>query len=358
MMTPELYYAEQCRQGLIVEDAQQLLVLHSLQRIHQQIIESRRKRRGWLSFAFRQKLVTGLYLWGSVGVGKTFLLDCFYHALPADQKIRMHFYQFMQLVHDRLVVHQGKKNPLVKIAKDLARKADVICFDELFVSNITDAMLLGRLFRALFEEGVCLLATSNMKPDDLYKNGLQREQFFPAIAALKQYMEVIHITTEVDYRLKHLQEEGVFYTPLDQKAQLQMEKIFNMLSHHQPINTAPIMIYDRPIEIIKQAGDVIWFDFAKICHVPRSQKDYLAIAEDYKTIFISHIPVIPAHATDTICLFIALIDVFYDAKIKLILSAEKPLDQLYTEGYMLFDYQRAYSRLIEMQSMEYIQKIN
>lgn len=352
-MTPLEYYNQQCDQGVIFADVQQSLAIHYLDQLYHVVLAEHASRQRWYAFLRKPVLVKGLYLWGGVGIGKTFLMDCFYHSLPDSYKMRMHFHQFMQWVHRELTQHQGEKNPLDVIADNLAKKTTVLCFDELFVSDITDAMLLGKLFKLLFDRGVCLVATSNTAPDDLYKNGLQREQFLPAIAALKAHTEVIHMTTEIDYRLRHLKEAGVFYTPLNEEARLNMEKSFNILAENSTISTEPVIICGRSINIKKQAGSAIWFDFKDICTVPRSQQDYLAIAQSYRTVLISDIPVIAPNAKDTICLFVSLVDVFYDARVRLVISAAEPVAQIYSRGYMILEYTRTHSRLLEMQSLDY-----
>lgn len=352
-MTPLDYYQEQCKLGAIVEDSEQYAVMQQLQRIYLDLLQEHQKRQGILSIFHKSHCVKGLYLWGGVGVGKTFMMDCFYNSFSFPEKMRMHFYQFMQWVHQKLKKYQGEKDPLQLIAKDISRQAMLLCFDELFVSDITDAMLLGHLFRALFQRGVCLVTTSNIAPDDLYKNGLQREQFLPAIDLLKQNTTVMHIGTSIDYRLRHLKEAGVFYSPLNEAARQNMEKSFDALKGDQPVTTDPVTILQRPINIKKQAGKIIWFDFAEICQVPRSQNDYLAIAEKYHTVFISDIPAIPANAKDTICLFISMVDVFYDARVRLVISSAEPIGEIYSRGYMILEYTRTHSRLLEMQSTDY-----
>lgn len=352
-MTPLEYYQEKCRQKVISEDPQQLAAMQRLQRVYLDLLVEYRKRRAILSFLHKPTLVKGLYLWGGVGIGKTFMMDCFYQCLPFPQKMRMHFHQFMKLVHQKLNQYQGKKNPMELIAKDISRQAIVLCFDELFVSDITDAMLLGHLFRALFRNGVCLVTTSNTEPDDLYKNGLQREQFLPAIDLLKEMTTVIHIPTVVDYRLRHLKEAGVFYSPLNDAARENMKKSFDSLINGNPVSTEPVMILDRLIKIKKQAGKIIWFEFSEICKVPRSHNDYLAIAEKFNTVFISDIPIIPDSEKDTICLFISMVDVFYDARVRLVISAAEPVSEIYSRGYMIMEYARTHSRLLEMQSTDY-----
>lgn len=353
MITPNDYYREQCEKGFITEDPQQLMALQHLLRVFNELIEENKKRTSLWAVFRKPHLVKGLYLWGGVGIGKTFLMDCFYQTLPFQNKKRMHFHQFMQFVHNELKKYQGEKDPLQFVADDLTREAMVLCFDEFFVSDITDAMLLGRLLKILFERGVCLVTTSNAKPDDLYKNGLQRLNFLPAIAAIKANTEVVHITTEIDYRLRHLKEAGVFYTPLDEASRLNMEKSFAALTQNEKVDSAPIIINDRSIRVKKKSKDVIWFDFIDICSVPRSQKDYLMIAEEFRVVCISDIPVIGEGEKDKIVLFINLVDVFYDARVRLVISAAEPVEQLYNRGYMIAEYTRTHSRLLEMQSMDY-----
>jgi cell division protein ZapE len=352
-MTPLDYYNEQCTKGVIFKDPQQLNAMQHLQRVFKQIMEEHEKREGFFSLFHKKHLVKGLYIHGGVGIGKTFMMDCFYHCLPFPQKMRMHFHQFMQLVHQELKKHQGETDPLQIIAKEFAKKYMLLCFDEFFVSDITDAMLLGRLFRALFSQGVCLVTTSNVAPDDLYKNGLQREQFLPAIAMIKQNTDIVHILTKVDYRLRHLKEAGVFYSPLNEEASKKMQITFNTLIGDEPVSTDPIEILGRKINVKKRAGKIVWFEFADICTVPRSQNDYLVIAKEFNTVLISDIPIIPPNAKDTICLFICMVDVFYDARVRLVISAAEAVDELYSRGYMILEYTRTHSRLLEMQSTDY-----
>lgn len=352
-MTPRDYYQDQCKQGKIFEDPQQLKALDRLQRVFNELNVENKKRSGLFSFLHKPRIVNGIYLWGGVGIGKTLLMDCFFKCLPFKNKMRMHFHQFMQLVHSELKKYQGHSDPLELVAEEISHNAIVICFDELFVSDITDAMLLGRLFKALFSRGVCLVTTSNTAPDDLYKNGLQRSQFLPAIAMIKANTEVIHILSAIDYRLRHLHEAGVFYTPLNEESAKNMEKTFVLLSQGKQVRTDPIDICGRKIKVVKETDQIVWFNFFDICTVPRSQQDYLAIAQKYHTVFISDIPEIQPNAKDMICLFISLVDVFYDAGVRLVISAAEPVQQLYSRGYMILEYTRTNSRLLEMQSMDY-----
>lgn len=339
--------------GSIHEDPQQLVALQQLQKIYEQLIAEHEKRSKLFAFLRKPQLVNGAYLWGSVGIGKTLLMDCFYHCLPFPQKIRMHFLEFMQFIQQELKKQQGNKNPLQIIAKQLTQKTRVLCFDELFVTDIVDAMLLGRLFTALFSQGICLVATSNAMPDDLYKGGLQRDLFLPAIELLKHYTKVIHIPTAVDYRLRHLKQAGVFYTPNNTQSHELMEKSFTALANGNHVFHDPLPLFDRLITIKKRTEDIIWLDFNIICNIPRSQQDYLAIAQKFHTVFISDIPCLPPDGKDIISLFIRLVDVFYDQHVRLVFSAAAPIAQIYQDGAMAGEYARTRSRLLEMQSEDY-----
>ncbi|MDR3492167.1 MAG: cell division protein ZapE [Gammaproteobacteria bacterium] len=355
-MTPIEYYQKQVEEKIISYDVEQINVLNELQIIYFNLIAENKKRSSLLGSFYKNKLVQGLYIYGGVGIGKTHLMDIFFQTLPFKNKMRMHFHEFMQHVHARLTYHQGKKDPLQFVAKEISQKALVLCFDEFFVSDITDAMLLGRLFKILFSKGVCLVATSNVKPDDLYKHGLQRINFLPAIKLIKSHMKVIFVPALVDYRLRYLKSAGVFYTPLNEHAHEMMEKTFSVLAGEREIDTVPVIINHRPIHSVKHSEDIIWFEFKDICSVPRSQKDYLAIAKNYKTVCVSNVPIIEPREKDTIVLFINMVDVFYDAHIQLILSATAPVTELYTEGFKVFEYARTQSRLLEMQSQDYFMK--
>ncbi|RDI46093.1 Cell division protein ZapE [Aquicella lusitana] len=352
-MTPIEYYQEQCKNSLVVNDPEQLKALVHFQSVYNALLQEHKQRFRLMAVLRKPRLVKGLYLWGGVGIGKTFLMDCFYHCIPFPYKMRMHFHQFMQFIHQELKKLQGEKEPLQKIAKTIAQKNLLLCFDELFVSDITDAMILARLFEALFSHGVCLVATSNVEPDELYKNGLQRPLFLPAIALLKLNTTVAHIPTQIDYRLRHLKSAGVFFLSNDRLAQQNMEKSFDLLTQGLTISHEPLDVCGRSIQIYKQAGRVVWFDFERFCAIPRSQQDYLAIAKNFDTIFISNIPVIPPHAKNTIALFIRMVDVFYDARVRLVISAAEVIDKIYSQGSMLFEYTRTRSRLLEMQSESY-----
>ncbi len=302
----------------------------------------------------------GLYFWGGVGRGKTYLMDMFFDALPMDQKLRIHFHRFMRRVHQELATLADTKNPLEIVADRIAAEAKVICFDEFFVSDITDAMILAGMFDALFKRGVCLVATSNIAPDGLYKDGLQRTRFLPAIGLIKQHTEVLNIDGGVDYRLRTLERAELYYTPLDGGADASLLQSFERLipqrdsecvSHR--IDTS-IEVEGRRINARYLADDVVWFDFDAICDGPRSQNDYIEIAKEFHAVLISDVPQMGPHNEDRARRFINLVDEFYDRNIKLVLSAAVNLQDLYQEGRLAFEFQRTCSRLQEMQSHEYL----
>ena len=302
----------------------------------------------------------GLYFWGGVGRGKTYLMDMFFDALPMDQKLRIHFHRFMRRVHQELATLADTKNPLEIVADRIAAEAKVICFDEFFVSDITDAMILAGMFDALFKRGVCLVATSNIAPDGLYKDGLQRTRFLPAIVLIKQHTEVLNIDGGVDYRLRTLERAELYYTPLDGGADASLLQSFERLipqrdsecvSHR--VDTS-IEVEGRRINARYLADDVVWFDFDAICDGPRSQNDYIEIAKEFHAVLISDVPQMGPHNEDRARRFINLVDEFYDRNIKLVLSAAVNLQDLYQEGRLAFEFQRTCSRLQEMQSHEYL----
>lgn len=353
---PIAYYQELCKQGKISEDHHQLQVLNHLQRIYIDLLKEHKRRSGILFPLKKPGLVTGAYIWGDVGVGKTLLLDCLYECLPFPNKLRTHFHSFMHFIHEELKSHQGKKDPLKFVANDIAKKYLILCFDEFIVTDIVDAMILARLFRLLFSHGVCLITTSNAMPDDLYKHGLQRKSFLPTISLLKQHTEVIHLPGTKDYRRGHLTSKDVFYIPNDELSHNRMEEKFIQLADGIQPNAKSVEILGRSVPVIKLAANIIWFDFDVICRAPRSQHDYLAIADKYKTVFISNVKHIPAHANNRIALLIRMIDVFYDAHVCLVISSSVEIADIYTKGYMESDFKRTLSRMTEMQSDAWLEK--
>lgn len=352
-MLPSELYQTKLKAGEIKQDNKQQVVIAVFDEL---VNKLQNKNNSFLNnfkkIFHEQTPVQGLYLWGSVGIGKTFMMDIFYECLSIKKKLRIHFHQFMENVHKDLNQYLGKKDPLKLVAKRIADKTSVLCFDEFFVKDITDAMVFVGLLQELFNLGVCLIATSNCEPIDLYKHGLQRQNFLPAIKLIEQNMQVIHLDSALDYRTKHLSNAGVYYTPLDQQADDHMEKAFSLYAEGE-VSSNPVMIIGREIKVIKRTNKIIWFDFTKICGVPRSQRDYLELVKTYEVILVSNIPKIKPEERDYITCFINLVDILYDAGVKLIASAEVQPHEIYTTGKLNFEFGRTESRLLEMQSADY-----
>jgi cell division protein ZapE len=360
-MTPIEIYQQQLNQNGFTADAHQREAIQHLQRLYADLL-AEQNINGWQKFTTAVGLkkaqpVRGVYLWGSVGVGKTWLMDIFYQALPIEKKLRMHFHRFMQFVHQELQLLQGHPDPLKDVAKDFAKQADVICFDEFLVNDIADAMLLANLLKALFAENITLVTTANVEPDLLYRNGIQRGRFMPAITLLKEHLEVIHLPTEIDYRLQTHEQIGSYFYPLTAESAEHMQYAFKRLA--QGVRSEKtVTIEKRTINVLGLAENIVWFDFHDLCNVPRSQLDYLAIAEQFSTVLLSNVPKIDAKQEDTVRYLINLIDVLYDAKTKLIVSAAVPVPDIYAEGRSFFEFKRTRSRLLEMQSREYLEASN
>jgi cell division protein ZapE len=303
----------------------------------------------------------GLYFWGGVGRGKTYLMDMFYEALPFPNKLRMHFHRFMRRVHHELTDLQGEKDPLIIVAQRIASEASVICFDEFFVSDITDAMLLAGLFDALFARGVCLVTTSNIEPCYLYKDGLQRQRFLPAIALLERHTEVLNIDGGVDYRLRTLEQAELYHSPIDAETDSKLLDFFQLLA---PVGggrdficieaEVQVEVENRPILARYMADDVVWFDFFELCDGPRSQNDYIELAREFHAVLVSGVPQMGVDNEDVARRFILMVDEFYDHNIKLLLSADVLLADLYIGQRQAFEFERTRSRLQEMQSHDYL----
>ncbi len=298
--------------------------------------------------------VPGLYLWGDVGRGKTFLMDLFFETLRVEKKTRIHFHRMMADVHRRLKTLGDVEDPLAKVAADIARQTQVLCFDEFFVSDIADAMILGRLLDGLFERGVTLVATSNSPPTELYANGLQRERFLPAIDLLQTRTRVIHLDGETDYRLRLLQQAGTYLTPVNADTMAKLSHYFHEIASGEVVERRLLDVLGRQIPTERCAKGVVWFDFEAICDGPRSQQDYIEIARWYPTVIISDIPVLTAEKENQARRFIALVDEFYDRKVKLIVSAAAEPESIYAGQKLTFEIQRTTSRLVEMQSTTYL----
>lgn len=340
-------------------DAAQLALIRRLESL-QKRLESFAPSHGRLSrllrFGREQKRPTckGLYIWGGVGRGKTFLMDLFFDTLKIKQKRRVHFHRMMHDVHDRLGKLTDVEDPLEKVAEDIAAQTRVLCFDEFFVSDIADAMILGRLLDALFRHGITLLATSNARPDELYKNGLQRQRFLPAIDLLQHNTDVIHMDSDTDYRLRLLQKAGTYVVADDVRAEQRLKQLFDESASTKVLENQDLEINGRLISALRCAKGIAWFDFAELCDGPRSQADYIELARWYPSIIVSGVPVLGGATEDQARRFIALVDEFYDRRVKLILSAAAAAKDLYSGKRLQFEFDRTISRLIEMQSKEYL----
>jgi cell division protein ZapE len=296
----------------------------------------------------------GLYLWGGVGRGKTYLVDTFYDCLPFERKLRVHFHRFMQRVHAELASLEGEKNPLEIVAERLAEEARVVCFDEFFVTDIGDAMILAGLMEGLFSRGVTLVATSNIEPEHLYENGLQRQRFLPAIALLEKYTKVVNVDAGIDYRLRTLQQAELYHYPLDAGADRSLNDSFERLAPEPGKRWERLEINGRYLTCRCLADDVAWFDFDELCDGPRSQNDYIELARIFHAVLLSGVPGFGPDRNDQARRFMNLVDEFYDRNVKLVMAADKPLLELYQGGRLEFEFQRTISRLQEMQSFEYL----
>ncbi len=295
----------------------------------------------------------GVYMYGGVGRGKSFLMDLFYNAVPLKRKTRLHFHEFMREVHRELSAMQGTANPLDVLAKRISNKFKLICFDEFHVSDITDAMILYRLLSALLDNNVGLITTSNFKPDDLYPNGLHRDRFLPAIALLNSRLQVINVDNGTDYRGLTLEQLELYHTPLNEASAAAMLDAFERLAEthdEEPV----LQIEARRIVAQRKAGGLVWFDFKTLCGGPRSQNDYLELASQFHTVLLSDVPQMQPRMSSEARRFTWLVDVLYDRRVKLILSAAVPAEQLYTEGLMSNEFARTVSRLNEMRTREFL----
>jgi len=372
----EQYHNDQQQLGFSADIAQANAIEH-LQRLYEDLCANEglklspthwsQRLSGWMGGQSKQQAtIKGLYFWGGVGRGKTYLMDVFYQCLPFENKQRTHFHRFMRYVHGRLAVHTGAKNPLQLVAQELAKESRIICFDEFFVTDITDAMILAQLLDSLFGLGVVLVATSNIEPKGLYENGLQRQRFLPAIALLEGYTEVINVDGGVDYRLRTLSQAELYHWPLDEAADVSLASSFAALVPMlMPVLAEPrstdsgnengiVNINGRDFTFIRQSDGIIWFTFDQLCVKPRSQNDYLELACEFHGLIISNVPCLRVGMEDQARRFVNLVDVCYDASLKVIISAEVPLLELYSGGQLDFVFRRTLSRLQEMQSYEYL----
>lgn len=298
--------------------------------------------------------VRGLYMWGGVGRGKTWLMDLFYHSLPGERKQRLHFHRFMLRVHEELTALQGQTDPLEIIADRFKAETDVLCFDEFFVSDITDAMLLGGLMKALFARGITLVATSNIPPDELYRNGLQRTRFLPAIDAIKAHCDIMNVDAGVDYRLRTLTQAHLWLSPRNDETQQQMDKLWLALAGAKRENAPTLEVNHRPLPTMGVENQTLAVSFITLCVDARSQHDYIALSRLFHTVLLFDVPVMTPLMESEARRFIALVDEFYERHVKLVVSADAPLYEIYQGERLKFEFQRCLSRLQEMQSEEYL----
>ena len=353
MTVKQAYLAELAAKGY-QSDPAQLRAVDALQRCADDWAAYKALRsNAFKKLIHRPVVPRGVYMYGGVGRGKSFLMDCFFNAVPIKRKVRLHFHEFMREVHRELAGLQGTVNPLDELGARVSKRYRLICFDEFHVSDITDAMILHRLLDALFANGVGFVTTSNFKPDDLYPDGLHRDRILPAIALLNEKLEVVNVDNGTDYRRRTLEQVKLYHTPLGAQADAEMRETFDRLAEVRDEDPT-LHIEAREIRARRKAGGVVWFDFRTLCVGPRSQNDYLEIATQFHTVLLSDVPHMPVSMASPARRFTWLIDVLYDRRVKLIMSAQVPPEQLYTEGPLVHEFPRTVSRLNEMQSKEFL----
>ncbi|MDG2278686.1 MAG: cell division protein ZapE [Pseudomonadales bacterium] len=358
-MSPLALYQDKLKAGEFQEDDAQVQVLARLEDLFSRF-NQRQPRPSFATklrrlFAREEKeVVKGLYIWGGVGRGKTMMMDLFYDCLAPERRLRMHFHRFMKRVHDGLKRYSGTANPLQKVAAEFAEETDILCFDEFFVSDIGDAMILAELMEGLFSRGVTLVATSNVEPANLYENGLQRRRFLPAIDLLYAHTEVYHMPDGIDFRLRALEQAEIYHSSLDGRAEESLLASLRALAPHEPKADVTLTIEGRDIRARFESDDIVWFEFSELCEGPRSQNDYIELAMVYHAVFVSNIPVFDSQKENAARRFISLVDEFYDHGVKLIVSAAATIPELYQGERLRFEFDRTESRLFEMQSTSYL----
>ncbi len=350
--SPLSQYRRLTGSGSFSPDASQEQAAQALESLWQELFRQPRRAR-WGLRARRAAAVKGIYLWGSVGRGKTWLMDLFFDCLPAGSKQRTHFHRFMQRIHHDLRDLGQVRDPLPQIAERWALHTRVLCLDEFFVADIADAMLLAGLFEELFARGLTLVATSNVAPDDLYRDGLQRAKFLPAIDLLKRHTRVLHVGGSLDYRLRILEQSEIFHHPLDAAADRVLAGSFDRMAAECELNH-DFDIDGRPFHARRRGDGIAWFDFEELCKKPRGSVDYIELARMFNTVVISNMPQLGERDADAARRFITLVDEFYDRNVKLLMSAAVPVNDLYTGHRLAFEFQRTSSRLTEMQSHDYL----
>ena len=359
-LSPQARYLNDVAASILTPDAAQAHAIDQVERLYQDLVASEVSH----PTSFLGKIlnvrnrravpVRGLYLWGRVGRGKTYIVDTFFDCLATDQKLRIHFHSFIRKIHSELKRLSNESDPLAVIGRRWAKEIRLLCLDEFHVGDITDAMILGNLLRALFDNGVTLVATSNEAPKDLYREGLQRDRFLPAIALLENHLEVVELAGDLDYRLRALEQAEVYYTPHTQAVDETLTTRFIDIAPEPGIIGAWIEIDGRTIETRRHADGVVWFDFDTLCGGPRATGDYIEIALCHHTIILSNVPVMDNDTSDAARRFINLIDELYDRNINLLVSAAAHAEGLYTGRRLVQSFKRTVSRLREMQSHDYL----
>jgi len=349
----ELYHQTLAERGYTADPAQ-LRAVAALQRCQDEWAAYKSRRGNALTkMLVKPPIPRGVYMYGGVGRGKSFLMDGFFQAVPLQRKTRLHFHEFMREVHRQLQELKGTVNPLDELGRRISRRFRLICFDEFHVADVTDAMILHRLLDALFANRVSIVTTSNFHPDGLYPNGLHRDRILPAIELIKQQLEVINVDNGTDYRQRTLEHVALYHQPLGEAADAALTQTFNELTEAR--DESPVLLIEhRELKALRRAGGVVWFDFKTLCGGPRSQNDYLEIAQQFHTLVLSGVPVMPPRMASEARRFTLLVDVLYDRRVKLVISAAAPPEQLYTEGPLSHEFPRTVSRLQEMQSAEYL----
>ncbi|MEJ2618709.1 MAG: cell division protein ZapE [Candidatus Thiodiazotropha sp.] len=352
-MTLLNHYQQQLKLNGYQRDAHQEQVLVAFDRLAE-ALQQPRKRKRWL-WKEAPDVIPGVYLWGGVGRGKTWLMDLFHQQHQQLGIERHHFHSFMRYIHQQLTEHAGDKDPILLIANEMAARMRVLCLDEFNVIDIGDAMLMRVLLESLRKAGIVLVTTSNQPPDRLYLNGLQRAQFLPAIELLKSDNQVLELAGDKDYRMQLFEASSVYHTPLSEQAMINLSQEFDRLVSGDVEETGRFEVPGRAVRFVKRGGGVIWCDFNALCGPPRWQNDYLELARSHHTVFISDIPKLDGTLDDQSRRFINLIDVFYDRKVKVVISADAEPDNLYRGNRLAFEFKRAASRLKEMQSIAYLE---
>jgi cell division protein ZapE len=348
------FYQQALAQRGFVTDAAQEAAVDRLQRAYDEWVDYRSQRATpFKRLLHRPAVPRGVYMWGGVGRGKSFLMDSFYTVVPLIRKTRIHFHEFMRAVHRELDDLKGVADPLDEVARRIAKRYRLICFDEFHVSDVADAMILYNLFSGLFAHGVSFIITSNYEPKTLYPDALHRDRMLPTIALLEEKLDIINVDAGTDYRMRAMSHVTSFHVPLNAESDRALREAFAAIAETADENPV-VRIESREFRALRRAGGVIWFDFATLCGGPRSQNDYLELASRFHTMILSAVPRMSASMSSEARRFTWLIDVLYDHNVKLIMSAEVPADQLYTQGMLANEFHRTVSRIVEMQSAHYM----